>query len=180
MLGIDGKVKPEYVEGDKLTATIGSKTFDVIVRGKVSENIIDVWIVEFEGSPPNEALYPYSCAALPHTMLTRREGASSNALAKAFDALVEANDTIWAHFGLDPGPYVILDRRESFWVQETRTFEWSDDLIVGGDPADWEATYSGDIRGTSVWSTADYTLTILYDGCGNKDAYVFANKNKVR
>jgi hypothetical protein len=190
MLGIDGKEKPVYVEGDKLYFELDGKKYPVVVRGKVSENVVDFWIVEFEDGPPDGVVYPYSCAPALHTQLSRRVEGSKGALAKALDALAGADNIIWAHFGLESQCYNILDYRACFWAQEgTRTIGWWDgesqlqdakNAAESDDPEDWEAMYSGEIRGTSVWVTADYTMAVLHDGCGNQDAYIFANKNKVR
>lgn len=189
MLGIDGKEKPVYAEGDKLYFELEGKKYPVVVRGKVSENVVDFWIVEFEDGPPDGVVYPYSCAPALHTMLSRREGTSASALAKALDALASADTLVWAHFGIGPQPYNICDMQKCFWLQDgTRTFGWWDDenqlrdanhAAESDDPEDWDVMYSGEVYGTSVWVTADYTLAVLNDGCGNRDAYVFTNKNKV-
>lgn len=40
--------------------------------------------------------------------------------------------------------------------------------------------YDGDIYGTSVWTTSEFTVAILDNGCGDRDAYLFDNKNRVQ
>ena len=191
MLGIDGKEKPVYVEGDKLLCVIDGIGYDVVVRGKAYENLIDIWIVEFVGGSPDEATYPYSCATIPHTMLAPPRvvlQAPTRTLEEAMDTLTDADKTIWAHFGLDPMPYNLCDMRMNPWVRQgARSVGWWEsteqlqqvqEVAESDDPEDWDIMYGGTIYGTSLWSTAEYTVAVLDDGCGNRDAYLFANKNK--
>lgn len=72
MLGIDGKVKNTYKEGDKVDVHLDTqRTVKGTIRGCVKEDVIDVWIVEFDEGSPHPETYPYSCAGLPHIMLSR-------------------------------------------------------------------------------------------------------------
>ena len=188
MLGIDGKEKPSYVEGDLLNCELDGKKHPVVVRGRATENLIDLWIVEFEQGSPSPESYPFSCASIPHTMLTRREVFLVDVLAKDLFAISDGRGRILEHFGLNELFYNICDMRECYWKAEKHSFGWWDgedqveaakDEAESDDPADWEAMYSKKIYGTSVWSTAEYTLAVLNDGCGNRDAYLFAVAKRV-
>ncbi len=76
MIGIDGKEKPVFKEGER----VGFKLNDEIIgmgriRGKASEHVIDTWIIEVETSRGiDNATYPWSCIVVPHTLITPVSG----------------------------------------------------------------------------------------------------------
>jgi hypothetical protein len=102
------------------------------------------------------------------------------------DQMNENIKVFWKSFGTDPMPYNICDMRDYFWIQSRRQFSWWDteslqtakDESGSDDPNDWDPYYAGVVYGTSVWTTSDFTVAVLDDGCGNRDAYLFTNKNK--
>ena len=108
-------------------------------------------------------------------------------ITQALDALAKAEKTIWSHFDLEPQALNIMDKRNCRWrqgIQDVGWWEtdldWSDAITeAGGDLEDVEPLYAGDIYGTSIWSSRTYTLFVLDDGCGNRDAYVFLNSMEV-
>lgn len=70
MLGLDGKEKPRFEEGERVLVSLPGGSRYGKVRGLISEFVIDFWIVEFENSP-DPANYPWTCASIPHTMITK-------------------------------------------------------------------------------------------------------------
>ena len=73
MIGIDGKEKPIYNEGDEVEFD-----FDRVVKGKGKIRgrstdpramPIDMWIIEVDESTIDRAFYSYSCIVVPHTLL---------------------------------------------------------------------------------------------------------------
>jgi hypothetical protein len=119
-----------------------------------------------------------------HRMVT---GSSAKVIDQALDVLSGAETALWASFGLKPQPYNICDKRECRWRRLSDEFGWWDDDSewqdaldeAGGDPAETDIMYSGEIYGTSVWKTDTHTACALNDGCGNRDVYIFRNKNEV-
>lgn len=185
MLGINGKEKPSYVEGDKLYFELDDRKHPVVVRGRAVENFIDLWIVEFELGSPSPESYPFSCAMVPHTRLTPREVA----LTPVLDTLSTNTGAFWAHFGIEPMPYSICDMRACPWRRKAREFGWWEtpeqlqtfkNMAGSDDPNDCGVMYSGEVYGTCVWVTSEYTLAILDDGCGNMDACLFSASKRVK
>jgi hypothetical protein len=70
-LGVDGKEKPVFAEGTRVSFDYyGTIKGTGVIRGKASEHVVDLWIVEVEsmtGQDPD--LYPWACIVLPHTTL---------------------------------------------------------------------------------------------------------------
>lgn len=74
MIGIDGKEKPVFTEGQRVLFNFDGKTKgEGRIRGLAVSHLIDIWIVEVtpgtaKGIDPE--LYPWSCVTVPHTLLT--------------------------------------------------------------------------------------------------------------
>lgn len=62
--------KPDFKEGDRVTFTLPGTEGTGTIRGLVSENIVDIWIVETD-EPFPEYMYSYSCFAIPHVYLKK-------------------------------------------------------------------------------------------------------------
>ena len=109
-------------------------------------------------------------------------------LNEVMDQINDLTEKFWKHFGESPLPYNICDMRGRFWAQGHQEFSWwsADELQTAkdgsgsDDPLDWDPMYAGDIYGTSVWTTSEFTVAILDNGCGDRDAYLFDNKNRVQ
>lgn len=105
------------------------------------------------------------------------------------DQINDLTQKFWEHFGLEGSMfYNISDMRDCFWDQGSREFSWwsadelqdAKDESGSDDPDDWDRMYSGHIYGTSVWTTPEFTVAVLDNGCGDRDAYLFANKNRIQ
>jgi hypothetical protein len=73
--GIDvcGNAKYEYKNGDRVAYDLktGDREFDTgtgTIRGLAVNDLIDIWIVEFD-EPERYASYGYQCAVMPHHSL---------------------------------------------------------------------------------------------------------------
>lgn len=105
------------------------------------------------------------------------------------DQINDLTENFWKHFGVSPVPYDICDMRGCSWVQRGREFGWweyeaqlQNEKTTSGsdDPGDWDPMYTGDVYGTSVWTTSEFTVAVLDNGCGDRDAYLFDNKNRIQ
>lgn len=72
-LGIDGRPKPRFNEGEPVAFDFGTgEKGRGKIRGLVTEHVIDFWIIEvteFEGI--DKERYPWSCISVPHPRITR-------------------------------------------------------------------------------------------------------------
>lgn len=106
-------------------------------------------------------------------------------IARAFDFIRKGNRTIWSHFGVDSPGYNVMDMRECPWAQSNSRVFWWDNLDQYNEckkedePDEVEIMYSGTTTRDPSWTTSEYTMVLLNDGRGNKDAYLFTNANKV-
>jgi len=108
-------------------------------------------------------------------------------IGQALDTLATVEKVIWSHFDLEPQALNIMDKRNCRWSQGIQDIGWWETDLdwsaaiteAAGNLEDVEPTGSGDVYRTSIWSTKSYTLFVLDDGCGNRDAYIFLNSNKV-
>ena len=73
MIGIDGKEKPVFHEGDHVAFEQDIIRGTGRIRGLVSESMIDFWIVEFDDPAAVAAVFPYTCCSLPHVCLKKIE-----------------------------------------------------------------------------------------------------------
>jgi hypothetical protein len=70
-IDIAGREKITYGEGDCVVFNIdGVVKGEGIIRGRVVENVIDIWIVQITTGNMDRMCYPYSCVAIPHVCLT--------------------------------------------------------------------------------------------------------------
>jgi hypothetical protein len=70
----DPRDKPVFAEGEKVSfdfGSLGSGQGTGIIRGKISEHIVDFWIVEVLESNIDKNYYPWSCISVMHTCLRR-------------------------------------------------------------------------------------------------------------
>jgi len=67
------KEKPYFNEGEKVTWKVSESIFGTgVIRGLVSEGLLDFWIVEvFTGQGLSAKSYPYTCISVPHTLLQK-------------------------------------------------------------------------------------------------------------
>ena len=70
-----GREKPNFKEGQRVSFNFGSIQENLQgtgrIRGKITEHLIDFWIVEVD--QPLGAHYPWSCISAPHSCLTTLE-----------------------------------------------------------------------------------------------------------
>lgn len=69
-IDINGREKIVYQEGDCVSFDIdGTNKGEGVIRGLISENVIDFWIVEITKGNVDKKVYPYTCASMPHVCL---------------------------------------------------------------------------------------------------------------
>ena len=79
---------------------------------------------------------------------------------------------LWDSFNEKPMGYNIIDYTKCDWW----TYPESGQVYDIGWMLDGNA-YSGEVYGSMYWENDTHAISVMYDGCGNKDACVF-NKSR--
>lgn len=68
------KNKLQFKEGEHVSFNIGNGIEGLgVIRGKASEGLVDIWIVEIITLNIDRSEYPWTCCTIPHTLLSKWE-----------------------------------------------------------------------------------------------------------